>query len=68
MEFERRAECKNTSTKKRQGTKARDILKTYPEEKAKTLMKRLRDRGLWYYDPDFDGDEEDHGYCQNWPY
>lgn len=28
-------------------------------------MKRLKDRGLWYFDPDFDGDEEDHGSCQN---
>ena len=46
VEFERRAECKNTSTRKRKGTKARDILKMYPEEKAKALMKRLHDRGI----------------------
>ena len=65
VEFERRAECKNTSTRKRKGTKARDILKMYPEEKAKALMKRLHDRGLWYFDPDFDGDTEDHGSWSN---
>jgi hypothetical protein len=67
VEFERRAECKNTNTRKREGTKAREILKKYPEDKAKALMKRLYDRGLWYFDPDFEGDTEDHGSCQNWP-
>ncbi len=58
MEFERRAENKNTSTRKRQGTKARDIYKSYPKSKADALIQKLRGRGLWYFDPDFEGDEE----------
>lgn len=61
VEFQRRAESKATSTRKRSGTKARDIYLKYPKEKAKALIKRLYDRGLWYYDPDFDKDEEDWG-------
>lgn len=34
-------------------------MKAYPKEKAEALIKKLHDRGLWYYDPDFEGDEED---------
>lgn len=59
MEFERRAENRATSTRKRTGMKSRDIYKAYPREKAASLIRKLRDRGLWYYDPDFDKDEED---------
>lgn len=59
MEFERRAESKNTSTRQRQGTKARDIYKAYPKAKADALVQKLRSRGLWYFDPDFPDDEED---------
>lgn len=61
VEFQRRAESKATSTRTRSGTKARDIYLRYPKEKAKALIKRLYDRGLWYYDPDFEKDEEDWG-------
>ena len=59
MEIERRAENRATSTRKRTGMKARDIYKAYPREKANSLIKKLKDKGLWYYDPDFDKDEED---------
>ena len=59
VEFERRAETRNVATKKRSGKKARDLLKEYPEEKAKALMARLRAAGMFYFDPDFPGDEED---------
>lgn len=59
IHFERRAENRNTSTRKRQGTKARDIRKLYPKDKADALIKKLHERGLWYWDPDFENDEED---------
>ena len=58
IHFERRAENRNTSTRKRQGTKARDIHKLYPKDKADALIKKLHERGLWYWDPDFENDEE----------
>lgn len=57
--FQRKAQTKATSTKARSGTKARDIHKAYPKEKAESLIKRLRERNLWYFDPDFPNDEED---------
>lgn len=64
VEFERRAERRSTSCKQRSGMKARDIYKKYPKEKAEALIKRLRDKGMWYYDEDFEGDEEEiYYYC-----
>ena len=69
MEFERRAETKNTSTRKRAGTKARDIMKQYPKEKAEALIKKLKDKGMYYYDPDFENDPEDPtGFHFQWLY
>ena len=61
VELLRKAETRNTATKKRAGQKARDLLKLYPEAKAKDLMARLRSQGLWAWDEDFDKDEEDWG-------
>ena len=58
MEFERRAELTNTSTRKRQGKKARELIEIYGEEKAKKLMKRLRTQGMFHWDEDFVDDEE----------
>ena len=55
----KKGESKNTSTRQRQGTKARDIYKAYPKAKADALIQKLRDRGLWYFDPGFPADEED---------
>ena len=59
VQFERKAERKVSAKKRRSGTKERDIHKRYPKHKAEALVKRLREKGLWYYDPDFPGDEED---------
>ena len=39
--------------------KAREIHTKYPKAKAESLIQSLKTKGLWYYDPDFDGDEED---------
>ena len=61
VELLRKAETRNTATKKRAGQKARDLLKLYPEAKAKDLMARLRTQGLWAWDEDFEKDEEDWG-------
>ncbi|CAK9056310.1 Uncharacterized protein SCF082_LOCUS30355, partial [Durusdinium trenchii] len=38
---------------------ARDLYKKYPKEKADLLMKKLKEKGMWHYDPDFEGDEEE---------
>ena len=59
MEISRKAEARTTATRARAGTKARDIMKLYPKEKAEGLIQRLRSKGLWYFDSDFPGDEED---------
>ena len=39
--------------------KAREIYQKYPKAKAEQLMRSLKERNLWYWDPDFDQDEED---------
>lgn len=57
--MQRKAEKVTLNRKEREGAKARDILKKYPKEKAESLMASLKKKGLWYYDPDFDGDDED---------
>ena len=59
MEISRKAEARTTATRARAGTKAREIMKLYPKEKAESLIQRLRQKGLWYFDSDFPGDEED---------
>ena len=49
----------SASRKERSGVKGRDIYLRYPKPKADKLMASLRERGLWYFDPDFKDDEED---------
>lgn len=61
--MQRKAEKVTLNRKEREGVKARDILKKYPQEKAEALMSNLKKKGLWYYDPDFENDDED---CLNW--
>lgn len=61
--IERRAEKKTLSRKEREGVKGRDLMKRYPADKAKSLMASLRAKGLWYWDTEFPGDEEELG---NW--
>ena len=39
-------------------TKDRDVLQKYPTEKAEKLLKRLKEKGRYYEDPGFPGDEE----------
>lgn len=55
----RKASKKTLNRSQREGMKKRDILKRYPTEKATQLMKALKNKGLYYDDPDFPGDEED---------
>ena len=57
---QRKAEKSVLARTQRQGTKKRDIYAKYPDKaKADELIKRLRSKGLWYWDPDFDQDEEE---------
>ena len=55
----RRAEKVSLNRKERAGMKARDIYQKYPKAKAEKLIATLKSKGLWYFDPDFDKDEED---------
>ena len=57
--FQERQRLVPLLTRARSGTKAREIMKLYPKEKAESLIQRLRQKGLWYFDSDFPGDEED---------
>ena len=57
--IERKAEKVTLNRKQREGMKAREILVKYPEPKAKKLMASLKERNLYYADPDFPSDEED---------
>ena len=59
IHLERKAEKRVTATKQREGKKAREIYKLYSKTKADDLMRRLRERGLYHFDPDFPKDEED---------
>lgn len=59
IQIQRKAEKVTLNRKQRVGIKGREILLKYPKEKAESLMKSLRSKGLWYFDPDFDKDEED---------
>ena len=64
---QRKAEKSVLARTQRQGTKKRDIYAKYPDKaKADELIKRLRSRGLWHWDPDFDQDEEDRFAIKNW--
>ena len=57
--FQRRAEKQAVNRKEREGIKERDLLKKYPQAKVDQLVKSLKERGLWYYDPDFPNDAEE---------
>ena len=59
LTIQRKAEKVTTNRKQRSGMKARDIHAKYPKVKADQLIKTLRSKGLWYWDPDFENDEED---------
>jgi hypothetical protein len=59
LTIQRKAEKVTTNRKQRSGMKARDIHQKYPKDKADQLIKSLRLKGLWYWDPDFENDEED---------
>lgn len=68
LTIQRKAEKVTTNRKQRSGMKARDIHQKYPKDKADQLIKSLRLKGLWYWDPDFENDEEDWVHqsdCQN---
>lgn len=60
--MERKRDSLNKFKTGREGMKARDIEKKYPAEKAKKLVALLKERNLWYWDPDFPQDEEDRGH------
>ena len=57
--IQRKAEKLTLNRKEREGLKSRDIYQKYPKAKAEQLMRSLKERNLWYWDPDFDQDEED---------
>ena len=57
--IQRKAEKLTLNRKQREGMKAREIYQKYPKAKAEQLMRSLKERNLWYWDPDFDQDEED---------
>jgi len=59
VRIERKAQKSTISRKERQGMKSRDIHNKYPKAKAEALIQSLRSRNMFYYDPDFPGDEED---------
>ena len=43
------------------GKKKRELETLYAPEKVKKLTDALKSKGMWYWDPDFVGDEEDPG-------
>ncbi|CAL1141145.1 unnamed protein product [Cladocopium goreaui] len=57
--IQRKAEKLTLNRKEREGLKSRDIYQKYPKAKAEQLMRSLKERNLWYWDPDFDQDEEE---------
>ena len=59
MTIQRKAENKTKATKMRSGTKLRDIVKLYPAKKAMALVKKLKEKGMYHFDEDFPGDEEE---------
>ena len=48
-----------TATKERNGMKAREVYLRYPKDKADSLMKKLREKGMFHWDEDFPRDEEE---------
>ena len=61
MVMARKVEKISLNRKQREGMKAREIHARYPKSKAEKLISTLKSKGLWYYDPDFDKDEEESG-------
>lgn len=61
MVMSRKADKIALNRKQREGMKAREILQKYPKGKAEKLIATLKSKGLWYYDPDFEKDEEESG-------
>jgi len=59
--LQRQVEAINRVRTGREGKKKRDLEAIYAPEKVKTLTDALRAKGMWYWDPDFVGDEEDPG-------
>lgn len=57
--MKRKSEKVTLNRKQREGLKARKIHQKYPRPKAEKLILSLKKRGLYYFDPDFEGDEED---------
>ena len=43
----------------REGKKKMELLGKYSKDKVDKLCATLRSRGMWYWDPDFPGDEEE---------
>lgn len=56
---ERRVESKKRAKSGRGGVKQRDLEREFGAAKAKVLMGRLREKGLWQYDEDWPDDPED---------
>ncbi len=59
--LDRRVEAINRVRTGREGKKKRELEAKYPPEKVEKLTQLLRSKGMWYWDPDFEGDEEDSG-------
>ncbi|CAL1165491.1 unnamed protein product [Cladocopium goreaui] len=57
--LERRVEAVNTVRTGREGKKKRELEAKYPAAKVEQLTALLKSRGMWYWDPDFPGDEEE---------
>ena len=57
--LERRVEAVNRVRTGREGKKKMELLSKYSKDKVDTLCAVLRSRGMWYWDPDFPGDEEE---------
>ena len=62
MVLERRVEAVNTVRTGREGKKKRELEAKYPAAKVEQLTTLLKFRGMWYWDPDFPGDEEEHSF------
>lgn len=56
MMVERANEAKNKSTKGWEAVQGRDLRAKYPEEKFQKLVQLRKEQGLYYEDPDFEGD------------
>lgn len=59
--LERQIEVVNRVRTGREGKKKRELAEKYSAEKVEKLTQLLRTRGMWYWDPDFVGDEDDSG-------